>query len=601
MSTPLIWTPTSCTLQLTFGRPGGSATAGIQSGCTYQGTSCIRYRREALDAPTDTTTSEYADFLRHRQVVAQKHALHLHALTTPGGIYKDARPLQVSSYQVATVSSSSSTGGGGKNGALKVLSVEQEDAAAAATTAAASASDKKQKTSKAKPGNAKKNAPAGHTHEAGGEAPEAGAVDWGSKLVFFDSGDALPCNSEVELTVLFTGTVQSFDHGGIYAARADITGSSTDAALLTHLEVRFARCAFPCPDDPQYRLDWQLRSLQLPDTYTTVLTNGEEVGRKAMPAQHAVQLSYSPCGPLPAYVFAFACFPEPMEEVGAVMEIPEFTGDIAHGMQGSTAALSCSAIPLRVMARRQARIPTATLDRVLRITQEAVAALQQLFDCPLPLLRCRHLEVILGPTMPFISGMEHHCSILLNETIYQPPKKGGASSANAEAEQTELVLHELAHHWVGNALGLPFPVKEGICQVLEVCIGDTLLGKPMRKFKPDSTSTGAAGSSTEAAAGAATTTTSTTTTTIQASERGHEFTGTSYQLALSAIRRMVAESGFEAFASCLRRLVRETVVDPMLQVEEQGGAQMLRLMGESVPPPPYLSTEAFLHFMESSL
>lgn len=622
MSPPLIWNPTSCTLQLTFNRPSGSTSSPLQSGCTYQGTSCIRYRRESLQVEekegTTTNTaaspsSEYADFLRHRHAIAQKNALHLHALTTAGGIYKDARPLQVSSYQVAAVSSASasanaSSSGGGKSTTLKVLSVEQEDASAsaagAALTTAGSATDKKQKANKAKLAG-KKNTSGVAAHAAGDTREitvDDSAVDWGSKLVYFDAADTLPLNSEVELTVHFTGTVQAFDHGGIYAARTE-TG---DAPLLTHLEVRFARCAFPCPDDPQYRLDWHLKTLQLPDTYTTVLTNGEEVSRKALSAQHAVQLSFTPCGPLPAYVFSFACFAEPMDSVEAVMEIPELNGDVLGGLQGSRgvggSSLSCVSVPIRVMARRVARIPAATLERVLRVTQEAIASLQHLFDCPLPLLRCRHIDVLLGPTMPFIAGMEHHCSMILNESIYQPNKKAAGGAIAAEVQQTELIIHELAHHWVGNALGLPFAVKEGICQVLEQCVGDTLLGKPMRKFRPDTTSTttttnlsnatSSGGGSAESGAGGSTTT-------IQASERGQEFTGTSYQLALSAIRRMVAESGFDTFASCLRHLVHEEVVVPTVAVEEQGGALMLRCIGEAVPPPPYVSTEAFLNVVES--
>ncbi|KPA74373.1 putative aminopeptidase [Leptomonas pyrrhocoris] len=433
---------------------------------------------------------------------------------------------------------------------------------------------------------------------ASNAAVENASVDWGSKLVLFERCDTLPLHSEVELTVQFTGTVQAFDHGGIYAARTEGTSNSAeDRALLTHLEVRFARCAFPCPDDPQYRLDWQLKSVQLPDSYTAVLTNGEEQGRRALTAQRAVQRSFAPCGPLPAYSFSFACFPEPLEEVASTMAIPEFAGGIAEGLQSHAGTIPCATIPVRVLARRQARIPAATLERVLHITKEAVATLQQRFDCPLPLLQCRHLDVLLGPTMPFISGMEHHCCIILNETMYQSGKKASGGGGSAEAEQTELIIHELAHHWMGNALGLPFPVKEGVCQVLEQCIGDTLLGKPMRKFKPDSAAVAPAGATGNQDA-AVSTKTNPISQMIQAAEKGHEFTGSSYQQALKAIRHFVADRGFAVFERSLRHIVHAQVLLPTIAVEEQGGTQMLRCVGGDVPPPPYLSTEAFLRSMK---
>lgn len=49
----------------------------------------------------------------------------------------------------------------------------------------------------------------------------------------------------------------------------------TEAILLTHFEVRLARCAFPCPDDPHYRIKWHLQQLTLPLCYHTVVSNGQ--------------------------------------------------------------------------------------------------------------------------------------------------------------------------------------------------------------------------------------------------------------------------------------------------------------------------------------
>ncbi|GET91232.1 aminopeptidase, putative [Leishmania tarentolae] len=612
-----IWNPLQCTLQLVFSRPG-SGTA-IQAGSLYHGTSVIRYRREPyrdtgssdVDAASPSATSlaegnsEYEDFLRHRRVIAEKNALHLHALTTAGGMYKDVRVLDVQSYQVRHVSASADSAAA----VLKVLSVEQEDADAASQSRSITggAAKRKGSTKIRKRGGGAVAEPDAQT------SGEASGVDWGSKLILFEGAGRFPAFSEVDLTVQFVGRVQSSDCGGIYAARAlGSAPSIEDVPLLTHFEVRFARCAFPAPDDPQYRLEWQLKSIQVPSSFRTILTNGEERGRKELAAQQARQVNFAPCGPLPAYVFSFACFPDcskleststagdGLEMVEGSLGIPKFSGDVSSGLS-NTSNLSCTLVPVRVLARRQARIPTATLERVLHLTIEAVIALQQLFQCPLPLLQCEHLDVLLGPTMPYISGMEHHCSIILNETIYQPGKKsaaagGGAVHTNAEVEQAELIVHELAHHWVGNALGLPFSVKEGICQVIEQCVGDTLLGKPMRTYKADSSGHPKPHNASDSLPPAQTSTRA-----IQCSARGREFTGTSYQHALGAIQSLVAHHGFDRFAQCLRQLMHEHVVVPALNLEERGGIQLLRCLRSDIASPPYLSTAQFLHAIQSTL
>ncbi|EPY20939.1 hypothetical protein STCU_08769 [Strigomonas culicis] len=178
--------------------------------------------------------------------------------------------------------------------------------------------------------------------------------------------------------------------------------------------------------------------------------------------------------------------------------------------------------------------------------------------------------------MPYISGMEHHGCIFLNEDIYRTPSGKGAAKRNAEAQkvaQTELIIHEIIHHWIGNALGLPFAIKEGICLLLEQCLGDVLLGKPMRKIAPP--------------AGAAV---------AHKTEEGKEFTGHSYQLALASLQGLIGTVGFATFRARVRGLL-STHLHPVLQeVEEEGGMEVLRLRGTYVRMP-YLSTEAFLSLL----
>ena len=54
----------------------------------------------------------------------------------------------------------------------------------------------------------------------------------------------------------------------------------------------------------------------------------------------------------------------------------------------------------------------------------------------------------------------------------------------------ELLMHEIAHQWVGDLIGFPFWVKEGICCYLEERMGDLVNGrKPRPSAAAKSTST----------------------------------------------------------------------------------------------------------------
>lgn len=596
----MYWHPISCTLQLTF----PSSTGGvIGSGASYNGTSAIRYRKQPVPldatAASEDISTEYGLFSRHLQTLAESGALHLHALTRPLPSSANAPvfPLHIQSYRVTT-----------KNGTgqLKVISVTEEDGAAVegkedargGSSGPALANERGRKSAgvKAKPsssGGGKKAAQKQNgANEATSSAPTAAsptASDAGSKLVRFDGSEGLPCGAEVELVVQFSGSVQRWENGAIYAPASAAT--SDTGSLLTHFEVSLARAAFPCPDHPQYRLEWQLKSLQLPAVYTTVITNGSALSTRKQPQQKAVQFSFAPCGPLPAYVFAFAAFAgtDPvLNVVESTLHIPcasSLLSKAAASSGGAAAVADADAdggveIPLRVLATPASGITEEVMQRVCHTVKEAVPLLEDFFGCPLPLLQSTHLDVLLAPTMAYISGMEHHGCVFLNETIYSGSRKKDSGNPTHTAAQTELIIHELAHHWVGNALGVPFAVKEGICQVLEQYFGDVVLGKPPRKFK-------SLGGEDEAEAIAETT-------------KGKEFTGHSYQHALLSLQRMVAEAGFATFQKRMQCVIRRCVTVPMARAEEHGGRGVGQLCSENGECfAPYLSTESFMAYMAS--
>ncbi|CCW65872.1 unnamed protein product [Phytomonas sp. EM1] len=325
----------------------------------------------------------------------------------------------------------------------------------------------------------------------------------GSKVIVVEP---MPFGSEVALVVRFRGVVQEGDVGAIYSPYSSRGSSfeqpiSCSFPILTHFEVALARWAFPCPDHPQYRICWQLKTLQLPSIYHTVVGNTSLVVSSSGQGS-CVQYRGAPCGPLPAYVFAFAAFTgaRALKRVSGSLEILRvgvFLQQPPSNLQldgNMSAMVTCEggerntdSLDLHVMATPEGGVEEVTLKRVMHVVQEAVRLLQHFFHSPLPLLQCDVVTVLLAPTMPYLSGMEHHCCVFLDEAIFATKRagaaeKGGKDKHTAEIEQVELIVHEIVHHWMGNAVGLPFAVKEGICMVLESVFADIILyGKPKRR------------------------------------------------------------------------------------------------------------------------
>lgn len=548
------WNPVGCVLHLNFCATATRSSI-IEAGHSYAGSSIITYRKENLDPVATTTTAPptaYSQFLAHLAEIGAQGGLHLHACTRFSASLPQATPLQVLSYKVNCRKPLTP---------LKVITVVEEDMGGDSGQGdAKETSDMRGKATIR--GKSKKT---GASSEGCGHG-EGPPPEIGSKVVLFDQANALLLGAEVELTVTFTGTVQPWCVGGIYAPSG--RGKRPDQPiLLTHFEVALAKYAFPCPDHPQYRLAWELRSLQLPAMYHTILTNGVQIGKKGLASQMAVQYSFSRVGVLPAYLLAFAAFAgDALDHVEGTLEVPLAA---AYAEDATTDVVTC--IPVRVLCTKGSGITSSTLHRTMRILVESVRLLQDFFHCPLPLCECPHLQLLFVPTMPYISGMEHHGCIFLNEAIFCE----GGKAKGSQTVQTELIVHEVTHHWAGNAVGLPFPVKEGICQVLEQCFGDVILGKPMRKV----------------------TALSVVEDHIQDTEKGKEFTGHSYQYAHITIQNIVAENGFARFQIHMQQLMRAAVLEPAAEEETMGGREVMLLSGAPVPKPTYLSTEEFMHRM----
>ena len=104
------------------------------------------------------------------------------------------------------------------------------------------------------------------------------------------------------------------------------------------------------------------------------------------------------------------------------------------------------------------------------------------------------LDLVAVPKL-HLGGMENDGIIFIREDVGVWPASSSAKGTDAaampgrKAVLAKLIVHEVAHHWLGNAIGLPFAIKEGLCMSIEQHVGASILGLPLPKYAAPGTTT----------------------------------------------------------------------------------------------------------------
>ncbi|MBL9210217.1 MAG: M1 family metallopeptidase [Opitutaceae bacterium] len=186
-----------------------------------------------------------------------------------------------------------------------------------------------------------------------------------------------------------------------------------DAYLFTQFEANHARQAFPCWDEPGFKIPWQL---------TLTVPAGLEVVTNAAPAQESrsgtmktVHFGRTP--PMPSYLVALAV--GPLEYV----DVPGL------------------AVPGRIVTPRG---QTGLAGDIARISPEILARLEEYFGVPYPYAK---LDQVAVPEFAF-GGMENAGLITYLATLVLA--EPGRASFGARRGMATLVAHEMAHMWFGD-------------------------------------------------------------------------------------------------------------------------------------------------------
>lgn len=190
-----------------------------------------------------------------------------------------------------------------------------------------------------------------------------------------------------------------------------------DRYLFTQFEPIDARSAFPCFDEPSYKVPWQV-TLHVPAAQTAVSNTPVESERVEGAVKHVV---FRPTTPLPSYLVAFGV--GPFEFVDA-------------GKAGR------NKVPVRIVVPRGDG-PRAKY--AAEVTAEIITKLEEYFDIPYPFEKADQLAVPLS----FGGAMENPGLVTYDAGIVLAPPQG-EDTPQRQRTYAIVAAHELAHQWFGD-------------------------------------------------------------------------------------------------------------------------------------------------------
>lgn len=248
--------------------------------------------------------------------------------------------------------------------------------------------------------------------EIGGKKLVARVVPGGDDFLGFAFEEELPAGP-ARFSATYTGKVSAKNDRGIF--REEEGGASY---LYTQFESVYARRAFPCFDEPSFKIPWQL-TLKV-KTSDTALSNTPVIDEKTG-ADGWKTIKFAETKPLPSYLVAFAV--GPFEAVDA-------------GRAGKNKT------PIRFFVPRgrtqEAKFAAGAAGKVLDLLEETFAS-------PYPYEK---LDYVIIPHLASFGAMENVGLITAGASGMLA--KPGEDTPLQRQRAVVLMAHEAAHQWFGD-------------------------------------------------------------------------------------------------------------------------------------------------------
>jgi cytosol alanyl aminopeptidase len=213
------------------------------------------------------------------------------------------------------------------------------------------------------------------------------------------------------LRIQYDGTVSRRDMEGLFAQQ-----EGDDWYVFTQFQPLGARRAFPCFDEPSFKIPWQL-TLEIPSG-DSGFSNTPEVAERSG-ARGTKTIEFAETRPMPSYLVAVAV--GPFETVAA-------------GKAGRKATAIRMLVPRGRSADAQWAVET---------TPRVLVALEEYFDAPYPYEKLDQVSVPV-----FLGAMENAGLVTYGQTFIL--HKPGEETISGRRTYVKLAAHELAHQWFGN-------------------------------------------------------------------------------------------------------------------------------------------------------
>ncbi|HMC60414.1 MAG TPA: M1 family metallopeptidase, partial [Candidatus Solibacter sp.] len=246
---------------------------------------------------------------------------------------------------------------------------------------------------------------------AGGQTIAAKALAGGDDFVGLQLPSAIPAGA-AEIAIRYTGEVRHGDSSGVF--QAEDGGAHY---ILTQFESTDARDAFPCFDEPSYKVPWQL-TLRIPPQDRAV-SNTPAVSETGESGTQVVV--FGETKPLPSYLIAFAV--GPFEFVDA-------------GVAGK------KRVPVRIVTPK-GRAGEAKY--AAEVTAAILTRLEDYFGIPFPYDKSDQVAV---PVTLGFGAMENAGMVTYGQNILLA--KPGNDSISRQRVYAAVAAHELSHQWFGD-------------------------------------------------------------------------------------------------------------------------------------------------------
>jgi len=213
------------------------------------------------------------------------------------------------------------------------------------------------------------------------------------------------------IAIDYTGGFDLADGTGAYKVVSD-----GDAYVETQFESMYARRAFPCLDEPDSKVPWQL-TLDVPRGLVAV-ANTTTTGETVLDAQ-TKRIAFAPTPPLPSYLVAFGVGPFELVDAGKTR----------------------SGTPIRIVALKgranDARWAAETTPRIVQM-------LEDYFGTPYPYDKLDQISrpILNGGAMENAGLITYASRLILRDPAKATPSERFVWVAVA--------AHELAHQWFGD-------------------------------------------------------------------------------------------------------------------------------------------------------